>query len=387
MRIVMLNHNVVRAGTYWRCFHLARGLVALGHDVTLFTKHPTARFRVHRRRDEGVNVVATPRGVLGRIHLGEIGVLDIVPRVLHVTLRRPDVLMAFGAQPDVAIPFFISKRLRSARLHHADRDDLKRGALLETAFRGTRLEWWIEYGERWERELPEQADAVTTISRVLEQDTLAWGLDARKVLFLPSGADVERIQVRQKGEARARLGLPRDAPVCVYVSAGGGPEAGLLLPVIERVTAELPDTRFVFVGPGDAARTDVSAVLGTGPVPPDEVQWWVAAADVALVPYFDTPFNRARCPIKLGDYMAAGRPVVACDIGELGRVVREHEIGLLAGPDMSGFAERVLELLHDRPRAQALGARARRVAEEQYDWRVLAERLEAFLSASGASDD
>src|SRR3954447_5201851 len=384
MRIVMLNHNVVRAGTYWRCFHLARGLVARGHDVTLFSKHPTARFGIHRRQDEGVSIVATPRGVLGRIHLGEIGALDIVPRVLHVTLRRPDVLMAFGAQPDAAIPFFISKRLRSAKLHHADRDDLKRGALLETAFRGTRLEWWIEYGERWERELPEQADAVTTISRVLEQDTLAWGLDPQKVLFLASGADVERIQVRSKEEARERLGLSRDAPVCVYVSAGGGPEANLLLPVIERVAAELPDARFVFVGPGDAGRADVPAVLDTGPVPPDEVEWWVAASDVALVPYFDTPFNRARWPIKLGDYMAAGRPVVACDVGELGRVVREHEIGLLANADMSGFGELVLELLRDPARASEIGARARHVAEEHYDWRVLAQRLEAFLYASGA---
>ena len=174
-----------------------------------------------------MSVVATPRGILGRVHLGEIGVLDIVPRVLHVTLRRPDVLMAFGAQPDAAIPFFVSKRLRSAGLHHADRDDLKRGALLETAFRGTRLEWWIDYGERWERELPEQADAVTTISRVLEQDTLAWGLDPRKVLFLPSGADVERIQVRPKEEARARARPPgRRAGVRVRLGrrrAGSGP--------------------------------------------------------------------------------------------------------------------------------------------------------------------
>ena len=375
----MLNHNVVGAGTYWRCFHLGRGLAARGHDVTLFTKHPTARFRLHRWSEAGVRIVATPRGVLGRIHLGEFGLLDIGARLFHLLRRRPDVLMAFGAQPDVALPFFLSRRVRIAGLHHADRDDLKRGALLETAFRGTRLEWWIRYGERWERALPERADAVTTISRWLEGDTLAWGLDPRKVCFLPSGADVERIAVRRRDEARRRCGLPVDAKVCVYVSAGGGPEANLLLPVVERVTAELPDTRFVFVGPPDPARAGVPAVVETGVVPADEVQWWVAAADVALLPYFDTDFNRARWPIKLGDYMAAGRPVVACDVGELGRVVAEHDIGLLAQADMAGFAERILELLGNPERAAEIGARARRVAEEHYDWRVLAERLEMFL--------
>ena len=46
---------------------------------------------------------------------------------------------------------------------------------------------------------------------------------------------------------------------------------------------------------------------------------------------------------------------------------------------MSGFADAVLELLRDPDRAAAIGARARQVAEEHYDWRVLAERLEAFL--------
>ena len=376
----MLNHNVARQGTYWRCFHLGRALVARGHEVTLFTKHSSARFRIHRWREDGVDVIATPRGLLGRLHLGELGVLDIAPRVAYVLRRRPDVLMAFGAQPDVALPFFVSRRFGAARLHVADRDDLKRGALLETAFRGTRLEWWIPYGERWERRLPEQADAVTTISRRLEDDTLAWGIDRRKVLFLPSGADVEGIQVRSREEARRRLGLPLDAPVCVYVTSGGGPEPGLLLPVVQRVREELPDACFVFVGPRDASRSGTAGVLDTGPVPPGEVQWWVAAADVALLPYLDSDFNRARWPIKLGEYIAAGRPVVACDIGELGRVVAEHDLGLLARPDMGDFADRVLELLRDPALAQATGVRARRVAEEHYDWRVLAARLEAFLA-------
>src|SRR6478752_5195872 len=108
----MLNHNVARQGTYWRCFQLGRALVARGHEVTLFTKHPTARFRIHRWREDGVHVIATPRG--------ELGLLDIAPRIAYVLRRRPDVLMAFGAQPDVAFPFFASRRFGAARLHVAD---------------------------------------------------------------------------------------------------------------------------------------------------------------------------------------------------------------------------------------------------------------------------
>ncbi len=37
MDILFLNHNIIGRGTYWRCYHLARALVALGHRVTLVT--------------------------------------------------------------------------------------------------------------------------------------------------------------------------------------------------------------------------------------------------------------------------------------------------------------------------------------------------------------
>ena len=298
--------------------------------------------------------------------------------------------MAFGAQPDAAIPFFVSKRLRSAKLHHADRDDLKRGALLETAFRGTRLEWWIEYGERWERELPEQADAVTTISRVLEEDTLAWGIDPRKVLFLPSGADVERIQVRPKEEARARARpAARRAGVRLRLGrrrAGGEPApsgdrardggaAGRPLR-LRRAARRVPHGTCPQSWTRDLSRR---ARCSGG----SRRRTWRS------LPYFDTPFNRARWPIKLGDYMAAGRPVVACDIGELGRVVaRARDRAARATPDMSGFAERVLELLRDPRRARASSAPVRAASPRSTTTGACSRSASRRSSiASGAADD
>jgi glycosyltransferase involved in cell wall biosynthesis len=382
----MLNHNFAGQGTYWRCLHLGRALAARGHDVTLFTRHPSARFRARRRTVDGVEIVETPLGVLGRLHLGEWGLLDIGLRVLHLLRRRPDVLMAFSQHPDIALPFFVSRALRLARVHHADRDDLQRGALLETAFRGTRLEWSIPLGERWERALPAAADAVTTISAPLRDEAIAWGLDPAKVLLLPSGADAAA-RPTDRASARAATGLPADAPVAVYMTSGGGGDVRRLPAAVARAAARVPDALFVCLGPPQDA-LELDRVLQPGLVPAEDVPVWLAAADVAMMPFGDLPaeraYNAARWPIKLGEYMAAGLAVVACDIGETARVVRKEGIGVVARADMSDFGDRLADLLLDRERARALGANARLAAEERYDWRTLAERLERFLRERGA---
>lgn len=382
----MLNHNFAGQGTYWRCLHLGRGLASRGHDVTLFTRHPSARLRARRRKVDGVTVVETPLGVLGRLHLGEWGLLDIGLRVLHLVRRRPEVLMAFSQHPDVAIPFFASKALRLSRFHHADRDDLQRGALLETAFRGTRLEWSIPLGERWERAIPAAADAVTTISSPLRDEAVAWGLDPAKVLFLPSGADTSRRRP-DRAAARRATGLPTDARIAIYVTSGGGGDVRHLPAAIAEARSRVPDALFVCLGPRQDA-LELEGVLQTGLVPSEEVPMWLAAANVAIMPFGDRPaeraYNAARWPIKLGEYMAAGLAVIACDIGETARVVREERIGIVAKADMSDFGERVAELLLDTRRADELGANARNAAEQRYDWRILAGRLEAFLRERGA---
>jgi glycosyltransferase involved in cell wall biosynthesis len=110
--------------------------------------------------------------------------------------------------------------------------------------------------------------------------------------------------------------------------AGPGPVAGFygaLAPWIDiellaAVAGLLPEWRFVFIGPhvcdvsALAARPNVSLI---GPRPhgdlPAYAQHWTAG----LIPFRDTPQIRACNPLKLREYLAAGRPVVATDFPAL----------------------------------------------------------------------
>src|SRR5262249_40224232 len=123
-------------------------------------------------------------------------------------------------------------------------------------------------------------------------------------------------------------------------------------------------------------------ILTPGPVPYANLGKYLAAADVLALPLPDLPNSRARRPNKFGDYLAAGRPIVATALGDLVPFFQEHKIGLSASPDIASFACTTTSLLSDRDRWEIYGENARRLAEEQLDWGILARDLEGFLQAS-----
>jgi glycosyltransferase involved in cell wall biosynthesis len=80
-------------------------------------------------------------------------------------------------------------------------------------------------------------------------------------------------------------------------------------------------------------------------------------------------------PLKLLNYMAAGKPIVSFK-GSAPGLIHEHTAWLIAGSDPADFGRGILALLEDPERAQAMGRRARSLAEQHYRWPVLAERIE-----------
>jgi glycosyltransferase involved in cell wall biosynthesis len=173
---------------------------------------------------------------------------------------------------------------------------------------------------------------------------------------------------------RRRLAISPDVPVVLY---GGTFESyqGLteLIHAIPMVRARIPAATFVLVGAengsGTAIRAQSAPLIDAGALriidrqPRHEISSYFSMADVLVSPRS----NGGNLPLKVFDYLAAGRPIVATDI-PTHRTVLNEQRAVLVPPHASGLAEGILSVLRDPEHAVRLGRAARTYAEERLGW-------------------
>jgi glycosyltransferase involved in cell wall biosynthesis len=109
---------------------------------------------------------------------------------------------------------------------------------------------------------------------------------------------------------------------------------------------------------------------------------FLAALDVALLPYPALP-DFGFSPLKLFEYLAAGAPVVASDLGQVRDVLEQGRWGRLVAPgDPDALAAGIRAVLDDLRGSRAIAAAARRDALRRHSWDERARRLtELFATA------
>jgi glycosyltransferase involved in cell wall biosynthesis len=126
------------------------------------------------------------------------------------------------------------------------------------------------------------------------------------------------------------------------------------------------------------------AVIMTGAIAHSQVPEMVSIAEVAVVPAAPVPSSRGGTgtPLKLFEYMAAGKAIVATDLNQAAEVIQDGHNGLLVeAGDVGGFAEAMLALLEDSGKRARLGKNARQLAMEQYSWKQYTRRLEEIYQS------
>ncbi len=234
----------------------------------------------------------------------------------------------------------------------------------------------------------------TTTAR-LRQDIIALGAAAARVHVAHDGIREARFAgVPDQREARLALGWNEDAFIIGYVGRLQTMDMDKGVGDLVAAAAALGSAQIALVGGPDAlveplrarwralGRGDEDFLYG-GQVRPDRVPLYLAAFDVCAMPFpWTTHFAYYASPIKLFEYMAAGRAIVASDLPSTAEVVREGETALLYPPsDVPALVAALRRLKEDVTLRERLGAAARVEVLAHYTWAARARMILSLIAA------
>ncbi len=244
--------------------------------------------------------------------------------------------------------------------------------------------WIVSVFERVNRR---GADRIVVVSRALADALISEGVAADRVVVNPNGVDPTRFHPGAGGEAiRERYGFG-ERVVIGFVGSFNYYQGTELLMHAAPAVCRAADACFLMVGYGEtlsAARSAADAggvadrVVFTDRVPVDDVPAYVDASDITVAPMVPNPdgsdfFNS---PVKLFEYMAAGKAIVASRLGQIEEIIDDGVTGLLVEPDSpEALAGAIVRLAGDPELRERLGREALSSAVANHTWRRNAARV------------
>jgi glycosyltransferase involved in cell wall biosynthesis len=186
-------------------------------------------------------------------------------------------------------------------------------------------------------------------------------------------------------ELRERLELPEDAQTVVY-SGTFGEYQGLpaLVAAARSVVRARPGTVFIAVGGDDKGAAHLEALVRSSGLTPhfrilareprERALAYIRLADVLVSPRA----HGDNLPLKIGDYMAATKPIVATRI-PAHTVVLDSTRAVLTGTDEESLARGILSVLEDGPEALRLAEAAKAYGDRHLSWSCFFEAVRGYI--------
>ncbi len=261
----------------------------------------------------------------------------------------------------------------------------------EIALLGRQLAPWHPIRFRIRGRMYRAAAAVITVSTQLSAYVgRIHGLIDQRLVTIPNGVDLDRFRPGDLSVSRASLGLLPGRWIAFVGNLVPWQGVSTLIRAFAIVLKSCPDARLVIVGDGilreslEAVARDLGVaehVRFAGSVPHEQIPRFIAASTICAA-----PFSRERneriglSPLKLYEYLAGGRPVVASDVPGVREVLLRSGAGITVPPDNDqALSAALVSLLDDPPRANAMGSAGRTFAVNECSWTRVAKRVDELI--------
>lgn len=241
--------------------------------------------------------------------------------------------------------------------------------------------------QKWvERRVFGLAHAVVANAEAVREKLIEEGVPANKITVIHNGLDLRRVAIPENFSPERvlrALGLPNGMRFVSIVAnmRNEVKDHRTFLRAAQRVAEAVPDVGFALAGEGelmDSLREYASQLglqgraffLGRC----ERVAELLAISDVCVLSSRAEGFSNS-----ILEYMAAGKPVVATDVGGAREAIIEGETGYLVRPgDDAAMAERIIELLRDTEKAKRMGERGRARVQKLFSVEALIRRTEGL---------
>jgi glycosyltransferase involved in cell wall biosynthesis len=239
---------------------------------------------------------------------------------------------------------------------------------------------------RWlERQLIRRSRVVIVICRHLGDVVRGIAPGARTVLIENAPGSGDTASTGSPGGVRETLGIGADVPVVLYTGTFEAYQGlDLLFDAMRVALRRAPEARLVLAGgdPGQVERARgeahkagiAAATVFAGTRPPEEIPAYLEAATVLV-----SPRSRGKnTPLKIYQYLRAGRPIVATNLLTHTQVL-DGDVAILTDPTAEALGMGIADAILDPARSQALSQNAKRLADTKYTYEAYVANVKRSL--------
>jgi len=323
-------------------------------------------------------------------------VLLVLPYILFDMLKsgRPDLVYIRGVA--IAWTFLIASRILKINVFYETQElgsEVASKVHDLVAIEEKKSESFLRRLSLVEAFIFGNVDGIVVGTENLKQAIIRLGFPECRIRIIPDGFDPERFRIRRRTEnAEIDLDFRGEGSLIGYIGHlyyWKGVDS--LIEAMSLVVKEFPDVRLLIVGGLEdepdierlkrlAKDRDLSGnVIFTGYVQPDEVPYYLDLAEILVIPTLDTIMGKYAMPMKIFEYMAAEKAIIASDLDAHRQILRDEETALLVPPgNPKSMANAIESLLKNKRLARDLATRAKSRAYENFTWEHRAWRIEEF---------